>query len=76
MATTTEQKRGEAALDLLRTIGGMLATGELGRTLDAAGDRGSLLRVQMMTAILDALGRPAACCQPTRAVTRAMSLPW
>jgi hypothetical protein len=64
MATTTEQKRGEAALDLLRTIGGMLATGELGRTLDAAGDRGSLLRVQMMTAILDALAAPLPAASP------------
>jgi hypothetical protein len=64
MATTTEQKRGEAALDLLRTIGGMLATGELGRTLDAAGDRGSLLRVELMTAILDVLAPLPAASPP------------
>lgn len=54
-ATTTGRRERAEALDLLGVIGTMLADGELGRVLDAAGDRGAQLRVDLMLAILDVM---------------------
>ena len=53
MTRTATARQAAAAADLLCCIGRMLADGQLGRVLDAAGGPGARLRADLMLAILD-----------------------